>query len=160
MINAKDLRIGNYVMTNNKYFLSNEVEKILRITNINELREYKDHKGNVTVYRLSDEFKDTFGLWLDYLEPIPITEDWLDRLGFGYNREHFNYSYIDETNGFILTLENFNDNNTGNWSVTFENLDDRSIGAILCNCYFVHEVQNLIYSITKTELVYNPKETI
>ena len=82
MIQAQDLRIGNLVMTNNSKYRTEDVGKIACITQIDSERTFEEIKGTASLYLIDNKWKDTYGQWLTFLEPIPINEEWLLKFGF------------------------------------------------------------------------------
>lgn len=70
-------------------------------------------------------------------EPIPLTEEWLLKFGFIYN---------DFINGYILDFEDktllFMDNGLDLCLMNNESID----------CEYVHQLQNLFFALTGTEL--------
>ena len=129
-LSAKDLRIGNIIQKNGK----------IHYTNIFTIRDIKN---------LSIDDTDNF-------EPIPLTEEWLLKAGFNYKNYHpttigstnvFGSGlYISQmiSNGFSLVFQ------TDKKSFYFE-FSDRYIK-------YVHELQNLYFSLTGSELVFSSTE--
>lgn len=78
--------------------------------------------------------------------PIPITEEYLLKLGFEYNELYANYQ-IKIIDGNINSLTLFGD---GEWNYCNDSLN--------ASCHFIkevkyiHQLQNLYYSLTNTEL--------
>ena len=129
-LSAKDLRIGNIIQKNGK----------IHYTNIFTIRDIKN---------LSIDDTDNF-------EPIPLTEEWLLKAGFNYKNYHpttigstnvFGSGlYISQmiSNGFSLVFQ------TDKKNFYFE-FSDRYIN-------YVHELQNLYFSLTGSELVFSSTE--
>jgi hypothetical protein len=79
---ANELRIGNLVIANNLLYRKEGENKIACVVGIDSEKEYNDLISSITIYHIDDEFKDTYGQWIKHLEPIPLTEEWLIKLGF------------------------------------------------------------------------------
>ncbi len=63
--------------------------------------------------------------------PIPLTEDWLKRVDWGgYNELHFNSNFCLDSSGHLYYRSDY----TG------------------INVYYVHQLQNLYYALTNSEL--------
>lgn len=132
MIQANELRCGNYAMANNTKYRPDDVGKTVFIVGVDSLRNFKDHQSTANIYLLDDVFKDTYGTWLVYLEPIPITEEWLLKCGF----KPCNMNYR-----FILGI--FTYNVGSGWF--FGNKKIRKQ-------IHVHQFQNTYFSLTGEEL--------
>ena len=123
---ASELRIGNYYM-------------------------FADYNG--IVYRQVQEIKhNQFGLLSDYdkvnfeiCRPIPLTEEWVLKLGFEYHSFDKNY-VIKNKDGYCNSIKN----NDGEWCYNNDISD--------ANCYFIrelkyiHQLQNLYYALNEEEL--------
>lgn len=125
---ANELRIGNYVDNTLLHKYSNVI--------ISEIH------SNLII--------STYGeyLELDYIEPIPLTEDWL--LKFGFEKPKFcgfyQSDYIVELNDrFVI-----NDRKDGFFYVDAPNLCIES----------VHQLQNLYFALTGEELKINRYEKL
>jgi hypothetical protein len=123
---ANELRIGNYYM-------------------------FADYNG--IVYGQVKEIKhNQFGFLSDYdgvnfeiCRPIPITEEWVLKLGFEYHSFDKNY-VIKNKDGYCNSIKN----NDGEWCYNNDISD--------ANCYFIrelkyiHQLQNLYYALNEEEL--------
>ena len=81
-------------------------------------------------------------------EPIPLNEDWLVKLGFTKERNSIDSAdlFIKKDIVFVLTGEHY----TVSWNSVTINL-------IPAKVKFVHELQNLFYCLTGTELTLTDK---
>lgn len=138
MIEANDLRVGNLVRSNNPLHRPNELGKTLHIL------EIKDEMiVGVAVEDMPCAF--TFGQFLKYIDPIPLTEEWLDRMGFkkervsgiggqdqwaGMGAYSYEGEWLFRNHGNLLFL-------VGYFNAQFQ---------------FVHEVQNIFHSLYHKEL--------
>jgi hypothetical protein len=136
-MNAKELRIGNFVFNNNKVI---EIENIY------------DDAVNVLFFA---------GGWGDYgyvsddnkisnLNPIPITEEWL--LKFGFNNVSDNFSKSFQKNGFRVSLGS--DNAWYREEYLFnEGIEEKDwMGAEGIDIETIHQLQNLYFALTGEEL--------
>lgn len=113
---AKELRIGNLI----EYFYPHEEEW---------------GTLSVSIEDLEDVHKESF-------RPIPLTEDWLLKMGF--SNQNFYWSCIDE-NFEIAELKN------NEWIHSIngcEYTDGKTFK-------YVHQLQNLYFALTNTELTIN-----
>lgn len=114
-----DLRIGNYLQDGK----TKEILKVKKLTWAEILTEVVDRSK----YPLDDGW---------FLEPIPLSNEWLKKLGFVWLDETDPYCYKDElmidSNGYIT------------WHGLF--LHDIKIE-------YVHDLQNLFYTLKKVELI-------
>lgn len=124
---AQELRIGNLVKINDKH--PNIPYHNLHVEIIGIFLKEKGLVGSATVKQLHF----TSGIWIDYLQPIPLTEEWL--LKFGYNEEDLSQGKIIKgiNGGYIIT-----------------NLSNKEI-------FYVHKLQNIHYELKDKELTYNGK---
>ena len=121
-MNAKDLRIGN----------------LLQYT---DRQKVKEHLRGTTFKVTADDilFLSTYSV--DYVEPIQITPEWLEKFGFvkvgnHYEKNCFNlYKYKDEI------------------EIEFRNDEDDESFVIGMRYNYVHQLQNLYFAITGEELM-------
>lgn len=112
MINPKELRIGNLVTYNQEDNLPVAIHAILQ----DELD---------TGYRKL--------LSIDKIFPIPITPEWLEKLGIG-NREFLQYVIHKREDGYLIY---------------------QGHGCFYVNVKYVHQLQNLYFALTGKELPIN-----
>ena len=140
MMKANELRIGNWV--------ENAVHGMGQV-------EYIDVKCNsrATVigikgkgFRMSSPNPDTF-------TPIPLTEQWLVR--FGFEKKNDDQHAIRVTHGKItIEIVVFSDFGIGLYYVHYKEFprDERMVPILGGNNQHVHQLQNLFFSLTGTEL--------
>jgi len=116
MIDKKELRIGNSVMCEGKILTVKAIEH-------NPVTD----RWYVKVYENYSQIK------CEYLEPIPITEELLVKMGF----EH---THIE----FVLDSE-------FQWNNNILRYNQRNIGIFL-KCDYLHELQNAFKILTNQEL--------
>lgn len=129
MIKPEDLRKGNYV---NYYERPVFVESI----NSNGINIYATHDESLpslysSILKCEHEFKD--------LEGIPLTEELLVKAGF--ENKH-NGSYF-ELNGIGLII---------GYAVDGSFVTGNSFGSRHCHFWYLHQLQNLYFALTGTEL--------
>ena len=115
MINAKELRIGNYVH-------SLETGETQKITGITEEHPY--------INSITFDYPN-----YDEIEPIPLTEEWLFKLGF-INDRVLEFYRNDITDSTIIIDYNF----------------ICLLGYSHVKLKYVHELQNLYFALTGSEL--------
>jgi hypothetical protein len=133
MINPNELRIGNLIKYTGKpypaYLLNNGIVEVKEVLNDGVNRS----QGDSTLYESEN------------LEGIPLTDEWLERCGAVKNR---------------IPLKN------GRWHIEYvgegglimrDDLDESEI-EILADVNYVHQLQNLYFSLTGEEL--SIKETV
>jgi len=121
MISSKELRIGNYI-----YGITDRVEIVDAISE----DELKTHTPKLEDYHW-DELK--------YYNPIPLTEEWLLKLGMVNNSNEWEKRH--EEINFIIERFNNKYYYTG------------GEGVILSKpMNYLHELQNLCYAITGKDL--------
>jgi len=137
MIQANELRIGNLVILNNIY----RPKDIGQIRLVNAIT-----KEDASVSRLTKEpFIDTYGQYLQYIEGIPLTEEWLLKFGFkltinnkdsGYKQFGLNIKGLD----LMFCLECNSDK------------PDFYLNMVGVDIDYIHQLQNLIFDLTGVEL--------
>lgn len=120
MITANELRIGNWIMFDNRYF---QIE--CNSVHFPYLRTAEFGAGVV-----------------DYnnIQPIPLTEDILLKCGF-YHNEKIEYRLHCPEFPITIDIDDFGIQISDSWE----------FGSIK----YLHELQNLYYALTKTELIIN-----
>ena len=146
-MDIRQLRAGNLVTTNGKPAgtTNGNVYKILDTNSSNRLDEFI---GSATIEILDDEYRTTVGAWVDYLEPIEITDELLDKIGFqdrlgSFENKIENYGIEFLLNNKVLPplsyLHIYDTSNKGKFK----------LGA---DVKYLHTLQNLIFDITDLEL--------
>ena len=123
---ANELRIGNWVK--HKGFADTQVESI--------------HEAGInSVYDLYTGF--------EYIEPIPLTEEWLVRLGFQKLRDNLFYMLLKNYYSASIAVKLWG----GKWVVELtvgSGLDVE--GEDMAHIKYVHQLQNLHFALTGNEL--------
>ena len=125
MIDTKELRIGNYVGLG----LLNQEPTLHEVTSIERLSICLKPKGRVAdaYYRVQNIY------------PIPITEEWLVKIGFK-TTNHLNYWLYDKNDCYVegnLTLNGFE------WDFD---------GRIINTSRYIHQLQNFFFFFEGKEL--------
>lgn len=135
---SSDLRIGNYVHHNinnsKKHFIGNELI-VCEITENSITTFYNNIDGHKQIVRGKSNY-----------EPIPLTEEWLLRMGFEKD--------IDD---LVLELKHilfisYNDDE-------FVHVKNMALDTIT-SCQYVHQLQNLFWCLTGKELTINDPVSI
>ena len=138
-MNAHELRLGNYILTNNEISFVIGIEGNLNSAKGDSMFEYDTLR--TTVLSQGVNFFECFA-------PIPLTEDWLLKAGFEKVQGKYavyNYYHISGLGEFPTYID---DDGKFRWFSTK-----------LPNIYrikYVHQLQNLIFALTQTELIIKP----
>ena len=149
MIDINELRIGNYL----KYTDTKEIGFVVSIN-------YDDEsmKDNFVGLDIRETFEGNNSLIegrISYFDPIPLTPELLEKCGFKYTSNHV-YEYKDDEN--ILFDEPTDWNNTKNYPIGIAGISTTIFGMYVTNgeviirCLYLHQLQNMYYSITGEEL--------
>ena len=122
MIKATELRIGNLI------YIGGDYEPIYRL-------------GNKRFWSLlGDKVSNKDGFRYKYAQPIPITEDWLLKFGFE-NEGNKKFTISSKSHTYLYSTH----------SNSFYNIDGFACN-ISDSVIYVHQLQNLYYALTQTEL--------
>jgi hypothetical protein len=150
MIQPNELRIGNYVEYKGQIF------PVLNVDALNEYKETGD-KGTVTlpVYLPDGTVIDTVGKWLSKINPIPITPEILERLGFVKCES----DDIDKRTIYSIQVDNnhslyFDPTEDPQWYISHQWNNNHFKNSFWFQPEFLHGVQNLYYSLTGIELTF------
>jgi hypothetical protein len=125
-LTAQQLRIGNLIQK--------DYEGVMEVVNINSERlEYIDAKK--PNYRAIGRFE------LAFVEPIPLTEEWLLKFGFE-KKENKQYWFKDDSMLRFALLD----------GCLHCSIGDDENGILYNKLYSVHQFQNLFYAVNNTEL--------
>jgi len=141
MIESKDLRIGNLV--NEEVLGDCQVSGISKETVWVEVKNIKSNGS----HNLRE-----FHININFLKPIPLTEEWL--LKFGFSKNENDVLQIETTlMPLSITLsDNYPDEKYKAWVYEDEN---SSYHIISDNIKYVHQLQNLYFDLTNEELTLN-----
>lgn len=145
-MDIRQLRAGNLVTTNGKPAgtTKGNIYKILDTNSANRLDEL-GLEGDATLEILDGEYRTTVGAWVDYLEPIEITDKLLEIIGF-YELE----------NGLVFNLNKYEIYITYYGIPVLSIYDDNGIEISKSNLasevFYLHTLQNLILDITGFDL--------
>lgn len=125
MTETKELRLGNYVdliKVHKKYLEKKGVDvSLFKVSQINRHAIHINNKARVDV---------------GILEPIPLTEKWILKLGFKYNSFTTFYELKD------VQIEN---EDVGTFAFYYKTFKINSLK-------YIHELQNLFFALTREEL--------
>jgi len=139
MIKANELRIENFV--NRKYYnpQPSNPEWALEHCKVVAIKE----NGSITV-----KLKGGANSVIDYFEPIPLTDEWLEKFGFKNGGYDFLFWYLED---FELSGNDFLNAGESIPEYAFNYyLSSNSHKQIVIN--YVHTLQNLYWSLTGKEL--------
>ena len=136
-MDAKELRIGNYVGIEETALHANGCNYLEAIFEIEEIKkEVAQFKG----FHAGEYYKD--------LKPIPLTEDWLYDFGFLLDNGFTTYK-INIFKGYLRVALD------GSWGVYKDEYSNRT-GSSYNNkikIEYVHQLQNLYFTLTGEELI-------
>lgn len=102
------------------------------------------------------EFNGDFYHWIDgVIKPIPLTEEWLLKLGFKLNsNEWVNWSNNEYEN--VISISQHKDLfSRKHLSFSFDTNGCRNMNSINIDIKYVHQLQNLYFALTGSELQVN-----
>lgn len=145
-MDIRQLRAGNLVTTNGKPSgtTKGNIYKILDTNSANRLDELK-LIGGATIEILDGEYRTTVGAWLDYLEPIEITDDLLENIGLSKDYHRFKT----KIGKYEINIAHHYDFNERFNLVIYDNEDEILLEA---QVVYLHTLQNLIFDVTDLEL--------
>lgn len=120
----------------------------------------KDYAGNIFKFALQDfcNIKNSIIDADEYCKPIPLTEEWFFNFGFNEisftqdrNRDWYKMFEIDNTSE-LISLNYYT--KTNHCIFNF----DIGYGNKYVDLYYVHQLQNLYFALTNSELNFNTLE--
>ena len=123
---ANELRIGNYVYDRGG--------KVIRIDFLKHLEKNYDCKFGQHQFIGEEEEVHPLTEWTDFAKSIPLTEDWLLKMGFKYD--------CDLVNSLCKNCIWFNK----------KNMEATYLLQKLIKINYVHQLQNLYFALTGKEL--------
>ena len=141
MIDPKELRIRNWVTIDNPIAWPEMANIPVMVTSVEESldEQFPESPGAI---RLKYEH-DTYCQYSEFISPIPLTHEWLERLGFKYtDTPDDDYS----KNGITIYGSPFEDY----WRV--EQINHIGMGQKPPKIKYVHQLQNLFFALTGEEL--------
>ena len=141
MIDINELRIGNLVSTNGKPMNTSD-KGVYKVLAIDSRDSFEELKGCVTITCDDPRYRD-IGAWCQYLEPIPLTPELLEKYGFIYDKE-IGY-FVNNSLRISIKVGFFGTSKIGIYYLHF----------FLIFCKYLHQLQNMYYAITGKELEIN-----
>lgn len=140
MIDIKELRI-NDVIFNKEDNVNCCVHTIDRTMGID------------SIYAIDSE--NVYNYPKDYYDPIPITEELLEHLGFQKEEDSISHDFEFKKwiDGYPITVSNLSNTIDRDYSVHIDNRDYDTI--LEADIQYLHQLQNAIYFATKHELEVN-----
>lgn len=151
---ATELRIGNLVKITWSIQPNDDKTEILplhQFSNDLKLIEVRLHKNGIRAYAY-DSVK---------LEPIPLTEEWLLKFGFekiGMEYRKIEGNHPDGRNNTLIQILDYEYIGTGDYSKSFVFLWGQFVNDTPAKDIYikhVHQLQNLYFALTGTELTIN-----
>ena len=138
-MNAKELRLGNYVLIDNPKSHPNLLNQPVQVVVIQLRNDISFPNSNASI-SVEIDIHNGFSQFNEFIKTIPLTEQWLLKCGFSKEDE----------NNFILHQNNI-------YFRVHRNLISGEFMCKLVNNYSfliksVHNLQNLYFSITNVEL--------
>ena len=147
---AQDLRIGNLVTIDNEEFHPTMKDIPLQVTQILERESLERGIWTHAVSleypnKLKNVYYQNFGQYLEFIKPIPLTEEWLIKFGFEpelKNKDSINGEFI------VYWKYPFVFNTNHGWWLYSKQLKIQP--------EYVHQLQNLYFALTGEELTIKP----
>ena len=135
---AHELMLGNYVNTNRAHGRGQKQLKKVQI-NLHYLQQIENN--------------------CNYIEPIPLTEEWLLKFGFSEETQY----YSDNLSLFWLDIHKSLENsefyiffNTETKYIGLHSMEnENNISKYLYDIKYIHQLQNLYFALTGTHLILN-----
>ena len=86
----------------------------------------------------------------DYFEPVELTPEILEAAGFGYNGNDKCFGYVNETEGILIELGDYYEDDGR--AVFYYNLPDIDNSTCIAYCKHLHQLQNLYWCLCGQEL--------
>lgn len=144
-----ELRIGNIVTVDNPKYHPQLKGVLLRVIGIREnvIADKIEHCLQLEhVAKKANTYYQTYSQFTEYINPIPLTEQWLLDFGFEIEREHYDKGRLS-----ILLADNNNDYYK-NGRVFY-----KSWAIMEAQPKYVHQLQNLYFALTQEELILKGK---
>ena len=139
-----ELRIGNYVTVDNIEFHPKLKDVVLKVTGISETRN--DYSISLEhINQIQNTYYETYSQFSFFIKPIPLTEEWLLKFGWGQSDEH---ELCDNSNDVLFYYDY-------HFERFWIELDDSFTTNSICynmNIKYVHQLQNLYFALTGKEL--------
>ena len=138
-VSVTELRIGNLVELDNKESWLSFANLPMIVTEIDSKLSQKEKEiWNKSDGTISLKYKyETFNQFSQFIKPIPLTEEWLLKFGYEKDGEFFD----NETRLNFWTNKNTFNGILADWA-------DKTIGEVK----YIHQLQNLYYALTGSEL--------
>jgi len=104
--------------------------------------------GTIATIQRSDFSKTEHGIAIESGKPIKLTGQWLKNLGFQKRQN----DYVLETKHFTLFAQEDTTFNSGCFFINRKMEMSRNQVDFICNCQYVHSLQNLYFSLSGDEL--------
>lgn len=161
-MDAKELRLGNYVRINNREFhptVSNDIMMVVGIK-YNSSKYFPSSRNDVSMLNQDKYDFIQYCQMEEFIDPIPISEDVLLKLGFENWGSGKHYKGIAEYTRFVLhnvidgtsNFEVHKEIDTDDYIISCDDNERINFGI---NIRYVHQLQNFFFSICGYDLAYN-----
>jgi hypothetical protein len=134
MINANELRVGNWV--NDELYGDFQIVGLIN---------FKD--GNQSAFKSLEYYPQSQDT--DKLNPIPLTEEWLLKFGFEESIKSNSYRILSSKNEWIIAAQMSTDKKCCKIGLPI----DFRIDQYMTHIHFVHQLQNIYFALTNEELI-------
>lgn len=149
---AKDLRIGNLVYLNNELYHRKLISVPLTVTGVTwkESEHFPNSKHSVSLFdvRTGKEYSQ----FNEFVSPIKLTEEWLLKFGFGEDEDNLGYWVFWSESSERLYINLNEEDSNRRYGHCFWGYDYHVNSSINYYVQYVHQLQNLYFSLTGEEL--------
>lgn len=143
-MNAKELRIGNLIKIENELYWPTLKDIPLMVNSISAISnvdiENKFSIGCEHINKITNAYYQNYHQFAEYIQPIPLTEEWLLKLNVD----------IEKVNNYIFIIDRFR----LSWNKTYKfwYVMDKTSLCYITKVEYIHEWQNTYYVLNGTEL--------
>jgi len=152
---AIEVRVGNYAKVDNPKSWSDLKDKTMIVCCIEQFRKNED--AIIGLNYLNESFNITFPMvsqYDKYIKPIPLTEEWLVKLGFEVNkclgREYYWIDLTKDQSTYIYY--HFKDGVCVGNGISVSGSEEYE-RTYFVDLQYVHQLQNLYFALKANELI-------
>ena len=151
MIQANEIRIGNIVTVDNPQFHPNLKDVPMVIKGI--FTTERDYAVKLEHQIPSDYIFTEYSQLIQFIKPIPLTEEILLKAGFKKEREDNKYGcvFLIPNTKYIIRIVNYGNPQSEDFGYSLEISDDKDWCSIK-RIYYMHDLQNTIFALTGEEI--------
>jgi hypothetical protein len=148
-LGPEELRIGNFLEVDNMQYHPSLKGVVLKVTGISPAKGLEDEwthsVGLRPIEKLNARSINSYSQLMQFIKPIPLTEDWL--IKFGFIKHDMGWFWISwGTNGTEIIQ----------WNISYKQYVFSLGKARFKTLEHVHQLQNLYFALTGKELILNP----